>query len=73
MFRNGICLISSKGLHFSLSLPYREEGRYLKAAKSQLRLKAIGRAESRLVRRSGAMSRGTAFFSLVQTFRQRMR
>ena len=28
---------------------------------------------TRLVRRSGAMSRGTAFSCLVQTFRQRMR
>ena len=43
--RSGICLVWFRGRHISPSMPYREEGRYLKEAKGQLRPKAIARAE----------------------------
>ena len=80
MRRSGICLIWSRSPYFSLFLPYREEDRYLKAANGQLHASESDRTGrnpgmTRLVRRSGAVSGGTctAFFSLVQTLRQRKR
>ena len=73
-----MCRIWLRGQHFSPSLPFREDGRYLKAAKGQPTAPTsdcTGRNPwmTRLVPGAGAMSRGTAFLSLVQTFRQRMR
>ena len=78
MRRGGICFIWPRGPYFSPFLPYREESRYLKAANGQLHASesnSTGRypGMTHLVRRSGAMSKGTAFFSLVQTLRQRKR
>ena len=67
-----------------MSRPYVPHGtkkignRYLKAANGQLHASESDRTGrnlgmTRLARRSGAISRGTAFFSLVQTLRQRKR
>ena len=75
--RRGICLIWFRGRHISPSMLYREARSVAKRSEGPTASKSdrTGRNPemTRLVRRSSAMSGGTALFSLVQTFRQRMR
>ena len=77
MSRRGICLIWFRGRHISPSMPYREARSVAESSEGPTASKSdrTGRnpGMTRLVRRSSAMSGGTAFFSLVQRFRQRMR
>ena len=77
MSRHGICLIWFGSRHISPSMPYREARSVAESSKEPTVSKSdrTGRnpGMTRLVRRSSAMSGGTAFFSLVQTFRQRIR
>ena len=58
-------------------MPYREARSVTESSEGPTASKSdrTGRnlGMTRLVRRSSAMSGGTAFFSLVETFRQRMR
>ena len=76
MSRRGICLIWFRGRHISSSMPYREARSVAESSEGPTASKSdrTGRnpGMTRLVRRSSTMSGGTAFFSLVQTFRQRM-
>ena len=62
----GICLMWSRGRHFSPSLPA-----WRQVSETWLQMRSPGRnlGEHRLVRRSGTTSRGTALL----VFRQRMR
>ena len=73
MSLGGICLIWFRGRHISPSMPYREARSVAESSEGPTASKSdrAGRnpGMTRLVRRSSAMS---AFFSLVQTFRQRM-
>ena len=75
--RSGICHIWFRGRHISPSMPYREarsvseRSEWPTASKSDRTSRNPGM--SRLVRRSSATSGGIAFFSLIQTFCQRMR
>ena len=77
MSRRGICYIWLRGRHISPSMPYRdarsvaESSEGLSASKSDRTGRNPGM--TRLIRRSSATSGGTGFFSLVQTFRHRMR
>ena len=77
MSRRGICHIWFRGRHISPSMPYREARSVAESSEGPTASKSdrTGRnpGMTRLVRRSSAMSGGTAFLSLVQTFRQRMR
>ena len=77
MSRRGICLVWFRGRHISPSMPYRKARSVAESSKGPTASKSdrTGRnpGMTRLVRRSSAASGGTAFFSLVQTFRQRMR
>ena len=77
MSRRGICLIWFRGRHIPPSMPYREARSVAESSEGPTASKSdrTGRnpGMTRLVRRSSATSRGTAFFSLVQTFRQLMR
>ena len=77
MSRRGICHIWFRGRHISPSMPYREARSVAESSEGPTASKSdrTGRnpGMTRLVRRSSATSGGTAFFSLAQTFRQRMR
>ena len=77
MIRSGICLIWLKGQLFPPSMPFREARLVSESSKEPTASKSdrTGRnpGMTRLVRRSSAGSGGTAFLSLVQTFRPRMR
>ena len=77
MNRRGICLIWFRGRHISSSMPYREARSVAESSEGPTASRSDrtdrNTGMTRLVRRSSAMSVGTAFFSLVQTFRQRMR
>ena len=77
MSRRGICLIWFRGRHISPSMPYREARSVAESSEGPTASKSdrTGRnpGMTRLVRRSSAGSGGTAFLSLVQTFRPRMR
>ena len=77
MSRRGICHIWFRGRHISPSMPYREARSVAESSKGPTASKSdrTGRnpGMTRLVRRSSATSGGTAFFSLAQTFRHRMR
>ena len=77
MSRRGICLIWFRGRHISPSMPYREARSKAESSEGPTASKSdrTGRnpGMTRLVRRSSAMSGGTAFFPLVQRFRLRMR
>ena len=76
MSRRRICLIWLRGRHICPSTAYREARSVAESSKGPSVSKSdrTGRNPGmiRLVRRSSAMSGGTAFFSLVQTFRLRM-
>ena len=67
----------SYALHISPSMSYREARSVAESSEGPTASKSdrTGRnpGMTRLVRRSSAMSGGTAFFSRVQTFRPRMR
>ena len=77
MSRRGICLIWFRGRHISPSMPYQEARSVAESSEGTTASKSnrTGRnpGMTRLVRRSSAMSGGTAFFSFGQTFHQRMR
>ena len=77
MSRRGICLIWFRGRHISPSMSYREARSVAESSKGPTASKSdpTGRNPemTRLVRRSSATSGGTALFSLVSTFRKRMR
>ena len=77
MSRRGISHIWFRGRHISPSMPYREARSVAESSEGPTASKSdrTGRnpGMTRLVRRSSATSGGTAFFSLVQTFRQRIR
>ena len=77
MSRRGICLIWFRGRHIPPSMPYREARSVAESSEGPTASKSdrTGRnpGMTRLVRRSSATTGGTAFFSLVQTFRQLMR
>ena len=77
MSRRGICHIWFRGRHISPSMPYREARSVAESSEGSTASKSdrTGRnpGMTRLVRRSSATSGGTAFLSLVQTFRHRMR
>ena len=76
MSRRGICHIWFRGRHISPSMPYREARSVAESSEGSTASKSdrTGRnpGMTRLVRRSSATSGGTAFFSLVQTFRRCM-
>ena len=77
MSRRGISHIWFRGRHISPSMPYREARSVAESSEGPTASKSdrTGRnpGMTRLVRRSSVTSGGTAFFSLVQTFRQRIR
>ena len=77
MSRRGICLIWFRGRHISPSMPYREARSVAESSEGPTASKSdrTGRnpGMTRLVRRSSAGSGGTAFFSLLRTFLQRIR
>ena len=77
MSRRGICRIWFRGRHISPSMLYREARSVAESSEGPTASKSdrTGRNPGtiRLVRRSSVGSGGTAFFSLVQTFRPRMR
>ena len=77
MSRRGICHIWFRGRHISPSMPYREARSVAESSEGPTASKSDRTSRNpgmtRLVRRSSATSGGTAFFSLVQITRQRMR
>ena len=77
MSRRGICHIWLRGRHISPAMPYREARSVEESSEGPTASKSdrTGRnpGMTRLVRRSSATAGGTAFFSLVETFRQRIR
>ena len=76
MSRRGICHIWFRGRHISPSMPCREARSVAESSEGPTSSKSDRTARNpgmtRLVRRSSATSGVTAFFSLVQTFRQRV-
>ena len=77
MSRRGIYLIWFRGRHISPSMPYREERSVVESSEGPTASKSDRTGQNpgmtRLVRRSSAVSGGTAFYSLVQTFSTRLR
>ena len=77
MSRRGICHIWFRGQHISPSMPYREARSVAESSEGPTASKSdrTGRnpGMTRLYDAPAPVSGGTAFFSLVQTFRQRMR